>query len=145
MSNRDRIFPDTTSLPQMTRISRYFRFLTKICVFPVIIDNEKQNVSFKFCSFKFLLFNLYNIVTFSVQQAGPFLSFDQNEYLNATTKLFQDGALTDNLSILSFFLALFLIGFCLLNFYMNMGKAFVNQCQQDRATSESSPRNFVKT
>ena len=126
MSNRDRIFPDTTSFPQMTRVSRYFRFLTKICVFPVIIDNEKQNVSFKFCLFKFLLFNLYNIVTFSVQQAGPFLSFDQNEYLNATTKLFQDGALTDNLSILSFFLAWFLIGFCLLNFYMNMGKAFEN-------------------
>ena len=145
MSNRDRIFPDTTSFPQMTRVSRYFRFLTKICVFPVIIDNEKENVSFKFCSIKYLVFILINIVTFSVQQAGPFLSFEQNKYLNATTKLFQDGALTDNLSILSFFLAWFLIGFCLLNFYMNMGKAFVNQCQQDRATSESSPRNFVKT
>ena len=67
-----------------------------------------------------------NIVAFSVQQAGPFLSFGQNKYLNATTRLFQDGALTDNLSILSFFLAWFLIGFCLLNFYMNMGKAFEN-------------------
>ena len=125
MSNRDRICPETTSFPQMTRVSRYFRFLTKICVFPVIIDNEKENVSFKFCSIKYLVFILINIVTFSVQQAGPFLSFGQNEYLNATIKIFQDGALTDNLSILSFFLAWFLIGFCLLNFYMNMGKSLM--------------------
>ena len=105
MSNRDRIFPDTTSFPQMTKVSRYFRFLNKICVFPVIIDFEKENVSFKFCSIKYLVFILINIVTFSAQQAGPFLSFEQilhveHQFERPTKKTFCKGQLKMTIKLL---------------------------------------------
>ena len=121
MSSRERIYPEI-SRQQSTKVSRYFRFLTKISVFPVKIDSEKEIVSFRFCSLKFIVFFLFCNMAFFSQLVGIALSFDLDQYMNETARLFHDGALTDNLSILSFLLIWFLVGFSLFIFFMNMGR-----------------------
>ena len=99
MSSGDRIFPETSSF-QISKVSRYFRLLTKLCLFPVTLDSEKQCASFRFCSLKTLIHILFGMLAFSCQQIGTSLSFDQEQYWNETTKLFRDGAITDTISTL---------------------------------------------
>ena len=121
MSSGDRIFPETSSF-QISKVSRYFRLLTKLCLFPVTLDSEKQCASFRFCSLKTLIHILFGMLAFSCQQIGTSLSFDQEQYWNETTKIFRDGAITDSISALSFMLTMVIFGFCLWNFFMNIGK-----------------------
>ena len=104
---------------KMSKMARLFRLLVKICFYPVVIDENKRKIKFKYLSTKFFLYNILyfllpTITTFVVTMTY----FDIDFYLSSLIGAFNEMEATDAVSIMGYGFAVtnILYGFYLLIF-----------------------------
>ena len=70
ISRKNKITNSVTSRKKISNVSLFFRYLTKLCIFPIDVDYEKNALRFSFCSRKMLVLT---IICISMPIIGTFL------------------------------------------------------------------------
>ena len=107
---------------QISKVSRYFRFLVKLCLFPLKIDNEKDELSFKFLSWQFGVFAFIINVGGILNSLSIELAFGHFEYIKIAQKYMNESNIADTVSGFGFFLQWAIFVICYFTFYKNLGK-----------------------
>ena len=107
ISSKNKITNSVTRRKKISNVSLFFRYLTRLCIFPIDVDYEKNSVKFSFLSKKMLI---YAIIFLSIYIIGTVLpiyiiGFDKVMVYFVDTNA--DATATDNISMFGTFLTLF--------------------------------------
>ena len=124
ISRKNKITNSVTHRKKISNVSLFFLYLTRLSIFPINVDLEKNALSFFFLSKKMFLFTFITLGIVTIGTALPLIIIGLDKVMTYFDETNANSTATDNLSLFGTFLTFSVFGGYYVMFTKKLGSFF---------------------